>query len=60
MDQDSTHASRKEILPAFAGTLIGAVVLFLAMNALQPMLMENHFIHDFGTMLAWRARCSTR
>ncbi|WP_102379248.1 hypothetical protein [Raoultibacter timonensis] len=52
MDQDSTHASRKEILPAFAGTLIGAVVLFLAMNALQPMLMENHFIHDFGTMLA--------
>ncbi|WP_139651692.1 hypothetical protein [Raoultibacter phocaeensis] len=51
MDQNSTTTSRKEILPVFIGTVVGAIVLFAAMNALQPMLMENNYIHDFGTML---------
>lgn len=51
MAQNATRISRKEIAPAFAGTLVCAALLFVAMNALQPLLLENNLIHDFGTML---------
>lgn len=43
--------SRKEILPAFLATVIIALVLYLGMNALQPALMNNHYICDFGTIM---------
>lgn len=48
----STPASRKEVLPAFIGVMVGTVVLFVVMNAIQPMLMNNAYIHGFGSMLA--------
>lgn len=51
-DKPIVKTSRNEVLPAFIGVLICTIVLFVGMSALQPMLMNNAYIHDFGTMLA--------
>ena len=53
MDTNS-HAphSRREVLPAFLIVVAIALVLYAVMSAVQPMLLENNYIHDFGTMLA--------
>ncbi|WP_290995083.1 hypothetical protein [Gordonibacter sp.] len=48
----STACSRKEILPAFCITVVAAVALYVLMMYLQPMLMNNNFIYDFGTMMS--------
>lgn len=48
----STAGSRKEILPAFCITVVAAVALYVLMMYLQPMLMNNNFIYDFGTMMS--------
>jgi hypothetical protein len=45
-------ASRKEILPAFLGVMIGAILLYALMVSVQPMLANNNYIYDFGTMMA--------
>ncbi len=50
--KDSTTASRLEVLPAFCITVVGATALYLLMSYLQPMLMGNDFIYDFGAMMA--------
>lgn len=47
----STAGSRKEILPAFCITVVAAIALYVLMMYLQPMLMNNNFIYDFGTMM---------
>ena len=47
----ATAVSRKEILPAFCITVVAAVALYALMSYLQPMLMNNNFIYDFGTMM---------
>ncbi len=49
--QSDMQNSRKEVLPAFIGTIVGACVLYAIMSALQPLLMSNLFITDFSTML---------
>lgn len=43
--------SRKEILPIFIGVVIITVALYFAMTALQPRLMNNNYIYDFGTLM---------
>lgn len=50
-DQTGVQHSRIEVLPAFIGTVIGACALYFIMNAVQPILAQNSFISDFGTML---------
>lgn len=50
--QTGVQHSRKEVLPAFIGTVAGACMLYGAMIALQSTLATNSFISDFGTMLA--------
>ena len=47
----STAGSRKEILPAFCITVVAAIALYALMSYVQPMLMNNDFIYDFGTMM---------
>lgn len=44
--------SRREILPACLGVTIGAILLYVLMANVQPMLVNNHYIYDFGTMMA--------
>ncbi len=52
-DQASDRAvSRREILPAFIGTVAFAIALYLLMTAVQPMLMSNDLIYGFSTMMA--------
>ena len=46
----ATAVSRKEILPAFCITVVAAIALYALMSYVQPLLMNNNFIYDFGTM----------
>ena len=50
--QTGVQHSRKEVLPAFIGTIVAACALYLIMSSVQPMLANNAFLTDFGTMLA--------
>ena len=43
--------SRREIMPAFIGTVVFAIALYALMTTVQPMLMGNDFIYDFGAMM---------
>lgn len=45
------QTSRKEVLPAFAAVVIGAVVLYLIMEAIAPMIEKNNYIYSFGDLL---------
>ena len=47
----ATAVSRKEILPAFCITVVAAIALYALMSYVQPLLMNNNFIYDFGTMM---------
>ena len=49
---DAQPVSRREILPAFVGTVVFAVALYAVMSYVQPLLMGNDFIYDFGAMMA--------
>ena len=49
---DAQPVSRREILPAFIGTVVFAVALYAVMSYVQPLLMGNDFIYDFGAMMA--------
>lgn len=50
VDKTST-CSRKEILPAFCITVVGAIALYALMTFIQPMLINNDFIYSFGAMM---------
>ena len=49
---DAQPVSRREILPAFIGTVVFAAALYAVMSYVQPLLMGNDFIYDFGAMMA--------
>lgn len=44
--------SRREIMPAFCGTVVFAIVLYVIMSSVQPLLMGNDFIYSFADMMA--------
>ncbi|MEH7255611.1 hypothetical protein V7111_26230, partial [Neobacillus niacini] len=50
--------SRKQIVPAFIALTVMVVGLFYAMNALQPLLLTNHYLFDFGELLSGSAEGS--
>jgi hypothetical protein len=50
--------SRKKIIPAFMLLTVMVVGLFYAMNELQPLLLKNHYLFDFGELLSGSAKSS--
>ena len=44
--------SRREIMPAFVGTVVFAIAQYAIMSYVQPFLMGNDFIYDFSAMMA--------
>lgn len=45
------RTSRKEVLPAFTTVVIGAVVLYLIMETIAPMIEKNSYIYSFGDLI---------
>lgn len=48
---DDKAVSRKAVLPAFFLVTGGAILLYYVMTALQPSLMNNKLIYDFGQLM---------
>ena len=44
-------SSRKEILPVFLGVVIVTIAVYFTMTVLQPYLVNNQFIYDFGELM---------
>lgn len=51
-NQRGVQHSRREVLPAFIGTVAFAGILYAVMSTIQPTLVNNAFIPSFGEMLA--------
>ncbi|MCI9025261.1 MAG: hypothetical protein HFG92_12595 [Dorea sp.] len=48
---ESMNYSRKKILPVFIRVEAAAVILLIVMTWLQPFMMKNQYIFDFGSLL---------